>query len=283
MARSSGSRSLPLTSTSNEKARDCGSIPAISPMRTPTLTARAGLCASVSFRTASRIPLAMPTSCISADPRQLVAGQHVDDAGGAERGVHGDESGMASDHFSDDSGFGAKRMAAHGGERGFGRGYRDDGDELSLVGYIQRVQAQNFAGPAHAVVYDEGRFADGDARVRLHRDFIERAGEAAARGIAHHADIAGRSQDGSHQRVERRGVALDRAFEFEALAPREDGNAVVAERSAEDHDVARARVGGRKIYAGRDHAEARGIDEDAVSAAPLHNFRVAGADGHADI
>src|ERR1017187_6789335 len=222
MARSSGSRSLPLTSTSKEKARDCGSMPAISPMRTPTLTARAGLCASVSLRTASRIPLAMPTSCISTDPRQLVAGQHVDDAGGAERRVHGDESGVASDHFADDGGLGAERMPAHGGEDCIGRGRRDDGDELPLVGYIQRVQAQNFAGPAHSVVYGEGCFADGDAGVRLYRDFIERAGEAAARGIAHHADIAGRSQDGSDQRVERRGVALDGAFKFETLPLRED-------------------------------------------------------------
>src|ERR1035438_3340736 len=109
MARSSGSRSLPLTSTSKEKASDCGSIPAISPMRTPTLTARAGLCDSVSLRTASRIPLAMPTSCISANPRQLAAGQHVDDAGGAEGRVHGDEPGMTLDHFSDDGGLGSER------------------------------------------------------------------------------------------------------------------------------------------------------------------------------
>src|ERR1035438_9091124 len=136
MARSSGSRSLPLTSTSKEKARDCGSIPAISPMRTPTLTARAGLCASVSLRTASRIPLAMPTSCISADPRQLVAGQHVDDAGGAEGCVHGNESAMAIDHFADDGGLGAERMAAHGCQYGFGRRRRHDGDKLSFVGDI---------------------------------------------------------------------------------------------------------------------------------------------------
>src|ERR1017187_8847224 len=100
-------------------------------MRTPTLTARAGLCASVSLRTASRIPLAMPTSCISTDPRQLVAGQHVDGAGGAERRVHGDEAGMASDYCSDDGGLRAERMPAHGGEYGFGRRCRDDGDQLS--------------------------------------------------------------------------------------------------------------------------------------------------------
>src|ERR1039458_2645279 len=283
MARSSGSRSLPLTSTSNEKARDCGSIPAISPMRTPTLTARAGLRASVSLRTASRIPLAMPTSCISADPRQLVAGQHVDDAGGAEGRVHGDESRMALDHFSDDRGLRAERMPAHGGEYRFGRRRRDDGDQLPLVGYIKRVQAQNFAGPAHAVVYGEGGFADGDAGMRLHRDLIERAGQTAARGIAHGADIAGRGQDRSHQCVERRGVALDGAFEFEAPALGEDGDAVVAERSAEDHSVAGAGVGGRNIDPGGDHAEARRVDEDAVSAAPLDYFGVAGDDGHADI
>src|ERR1017187_7050070 len=244
MARSSGSRSLPLTSTSKEKARDCGSMPAISPMRTPTLTARAGLRAAVSLRTASRIPLAMPTSCISADPRKLVAGQHVDDAGGAERRVHGDESGMAPDHFADDGGLGAQRMAAHGGEYGLGRGRRDDGDEFSFVGYIQRVQAENFAGSAHPLVDGEGGFADGDAHMRLHGDFIECAGEAATRGVAHHADIAGGVQNGGDPRGERGGAALHGAFEFEALALREDGDAVIAERSAEDHAIARAGVGG---------------------------------------
>src|ERR1019366_5356245 len=74
-----------------------------------------------------------------ANPRKLVAGEHIDDSGCAEGGLHRDHGGVLVGHGADDGGLAAKGVMAHGGEDGVGGVGRDDGDELALVGDIERV------------------------------------------------------------------------------------------------------------------------------------------------
>jgi hypothetical protein len=66
-----------------------------------------------SVATASRIELAIPISCISANPRELISGEHVDDAVRAESGAHRDQSRVRFTNSADHAGFAAKGMGAH--------------------------------------------------------------------------------------------------------------------------------------------------------------------------
>src|SRR5438309_5849396 len=115
IARSSGSKSLPFTSASKQKASESGSMLAMAPIRTPTLVGRAGRRGADSLRTASRIAAATPISCTSADPRQLISGQCVDDAGRPERSAQSYQAGLTGRDGADYGSLAAERMAAHCG------------------------------------------------------------------------------------------------------------------------------------------------------------------------
>src|SRR5512132_2361838 len=74
-----------------------------------------------------------------ADARELLAGQPVDDAVAAEPGAHLHEAVRIADDLADDRRLPAERMRAHGRQQPFRVLRRAEGDELALVGDVQRI------------------------------------------------------------------------------------------------------------------------------------------------
>src|SRR5450759_3089640 len=132
---------------------------------------------------------AEPYATTSANPRELVAGEHVDDSGGAEGGLHGNHGGMPAGHRADDGGVAAQRVVAHGVEHGADDLGGHDGDEFAFVGDIERVEAEEFAGAADHFADGDGGLVEFDADFSEGGDFVDGAGQTAARGIAHAADV----------------------------------------------------------------------------------------------
>ena len=81
--------------------------------------------------------------------------------------------------------------------------------------------------------------------------------------------------------VERRGIAFDGARKRQTLALAHDGDAVVAECTRHQDDIARLAVGAAERHALGHLAHAGGIDVDAVGPAALDHFGVARDDRHA--
>ena len=81
--------------------------------------------------------------------------------------------------------------------------------------------------------------------------------------------------------VERCGIAFDRARKRQALALAHDGDAVVAQCTRYQDNVAGLTVCARERHARGHLAHAGGIDVDAVGSATLDHLGVAGDDRHA--
>ena len=84
---------------------------------------------------------------------------------------------------------------------------------------------------------------------------------------------------GQHRRdepVQRGRVRRDRGLEAQVLAERHDRDTVVADRAAQDHDVAGSRPVAGHVDAGRHDADAGGRDEHAVALALLDDLGVTG-------
>ena len=83
------------------------------------------------------------------------------------------------------------------------------------------------------------------------------------------------------QPMQRSRIAHDRGLEFQALAARHNGHAVIADRPAQQHTIARPRLVGRETNARPHNPDARGIDENAVALAAFDHLGVAGDNGDA--
>ena len=81
--------------------------------------------------------------------------------------------------------------------------------------------------------------------------------------------------------VERRGVAFDGARKRQTLALAHDSDAVVAQCTRYQNDIAGAAVGAAERHARGSLAHAGGIDVDAVGPAALDHLSVARDYGHA--
>ena len=99
-----------------------------------------------------------------------------------------------------------------------------------------------------------------------------------ARRVAQDMRIRRGAEHGRRELVERLRVRSDLHFEPESLPDAHDRHAVQADRAREDDGVAGSRVVGGKIDALRQHADPRGVDEDAVRRSPPDDLRVAGDD-----
>jgi hypothetical protein len=84
---------------------------------------------------------------------------------------------------------------------------------------------------------------DPDATSR--RDLVETGGETAARRVAHRVRVGTRGEDEGGDLVERRGVAHEIRPEVEIEAPREDRDAVIADRSRQTIASPARRTGAR--------------------------------------
>jgi hypothetical protein len=175
------------------------------------------------------------------DARQLLAAEPVHHAAAAKARVHLHEAvgiSMTVPMRAPP----AQRVRAHGGQQGSAAS-RANGHQLALVGHVQRVQAQQFAGGGHLGLHGNVGLAQQHAHLRLARDFVERGGQAAARGVAQHMQQRGvgqRLQHRLHQGVQGRAVGDDGGLELQRLAQRHHRHAVLAQRARDQHRIARA-------------------------------------------
>ena len=82
---------------------------------------------------------------ISADPRQLLAGEHVDHPPAPDGADAGDHS-LTRPDGADDRGAGGEREGGEDCERARRGIGRNEGDEPPLIGDIERIEAEQFAG-----------------------------------------------------------------------------------------------------------------------------------------
>jgi len=82
----------------------------------------------------------------SADPGQGIADEHVNDPTTTERGPQDDDPGRVSHHLADERRLPPERVGPQHGYGGLGLFLRDHGDELALVGHVERVDAEQVAG-----------------------------------------------------------------------------------------------------------------------------------------
>src|SRR5579883_649641 len=73
-----------------------------------------------------------------------------------------------------------------------------------------------------------------------------------------------------------RGVALNGGFEGQSLALRENGNAMIANRTAENHSITRSCLIGRKMQSARHDTDSRSVDEQAVPMTFLDDLCITG-------
>src|SRR5664279_1895935 len=214
----------------------------------------------------------------SADARQLLAGEPVDHALAADARRHAHETRRVGDHFADHHGVAAEWMAAKDAEQTRGVFCRHDCDKLALVGDVQGIETEQFTGPENFRQDRYGGFVEPHPHGGLVADLVERRRQTAAGRIAQYADGRHGGHHVGDQAVERRGIRHDGGFEFEAGPVRHDGDAVIAHAAGDQDCIAGARALARNFNAGRHHADAGGVDEEAVGLAALDHLGVAGDD-----
>ena len=80
--------------------------------------------------------------------------------------------------------------------------------------------------------------------------------------------------------MQRRRVARDGAFEFEAFALGQYRDSMISDRPAQQHAISRPRLIGGEPHAGRDESNSRSVHEQSVAASFFHDLGVAGDDNH---
>ena len=193
---------------------------------------------------------------------------------------HDDRPGCVGGDHADARRVAPERVRAQRGERAHRAALgRDERDQLALVGDAAAGRARaarRRRAPRRA--RDRG-LVDLDAELARARRSRQRRRQAAARRVAHGVDVrAGREQRRAPARAAAR-CRCEVALELEALALRQDRDAVIADRAR--------RAGSRRRAAparepsctpGGTSADAGGVDEDLVAVAALDDLGVAGDD-----
>ena len=113
-------------------------------------------------------------------------------------------------------------------------------------------------------------------------DLAQRRGQPAARRIAQDPGIGSDVQQGADERQDRRRVGAQRGLERDAVARHHHRDAVVADRTGDQQDVAGRRPLGTHVDAVANPADGRGVDVDPVALAPVDHLRVPGHHRSAD-
>ena len=171
-------------------------------------------------RPATRQPLEVMATAASANPRQLLPGQPVHVAPATEGGFHLDKVVGVFDHLADDGRVLSLGVGAHGGQHAFGGFSGAEAHQLTFVGDVERVQAEDFAGGADRFAHRQAAFFDHQSDAGLAGNFVQRGGQAAAGGVAQYVDVRLGGEDGRHQAVQRRRVGLDGGLEAQPFPQR---------------------------------------------------------------
>ena len=184
-------------------------------------------------------------------------------------------------HLSDQRGVLAQRMCTHRRQQRRRVRAGANGNQLALVGHVERVQPQQFAGGGDHRLDRNCALSQHHADTGLAGNFVQGGGEAAARRVAQAADVGTRGQHRCDQAVQRRGVGNNRGVERQVLALAHDGHAMVAHGARDQHHIARSGAVAAEFQALGQHADGGGGDENAVALAAFHHLGVACYHRHA--
>src|ERR1700690_734164 len=95
----------------------------------------------------------------------------------------------------------------------------------------------------------QGTLVQFDPNLGTLGDLVESTGDAASRGIAHTADVASYAKYIGDQCVQTGAVALDLSFELQPFGLRQNGDAVIANRTAQENFVSGPGTIGGKVDA----------------------------------
>src|SRR5262249_58341229 len=111
-----------------------------------------------------------------ADPRKLLALQHVDDPTSAHAGPQHDESRRVVDDCADNTCVAALGMATHRGQDPLGIGLRYDRQHLALVGDVERIEAEQLTHAADRLGGGDGGLVQYDPDARPMRNLLQPRG-----------------------------------------------------------------------------------------------------------
>ncbi len=158
---------------------------------------------------------------------------------------------------------------------------RDDGDELALVGDVQWVDAEQFAGAIDHGRHRKSLLFEQDPEAAGLGQLVAHGAYPAARRITHPSGGRGRRHQQLHQRADRGGVGGDVGLDGQIAPGEHHRHAVIAHRPRQQHLVSGAHRQRRQRAARGDDAGPGGGDEQAVGRALGHHLGVAGDDLHA--
>ena len=126
-------------------------------------------------------------------------------------------------------------------ERSVGQIRSDHREELSFIGDVQRIQAQQLACAADFVAHRNPVFGEQNPETAIARQFIQRRRGAPARRIAHPANArpGGRGHR-FNQRQDGTRVRPQIGFEIQFIARQKNGDPVIADGSGKQNLIARA-------------------------------------------
>ncbi len=175
----------------------------------------------------------------SADARQGIADQHVDDPAAAVAGGHQHRACRLLANFSDDAGFLAAGSLRATHRAPHQRSREPPPPETGLhwrcaTGRARAIRRRRALRHAPAT----GLPAD-DCQAAIARQFVQRRGDAAARRITHPANPGRRGREqGLDQRKHGASVGAQVGFEVEIPARQQNRDSVIADRAGKQHFVA---------------------------------------------
>ena len=174
-------------------------------------------------------------------------------------------------------------MAAHRVEHLVGVGLVDDRNESAFARYVHRIEAEDLAGSADSVAHRYRLLVDDYFDARGFRQFVDNAGDTAARRIARASDRAAAGEHERNQSVKRSAVTDYSGVESESFARRYHGNPVISYRTAHHNGVSRTCTLWSQAKIGLNDTDAAGRNEQPVALATLDNFGVGCDDWHAGL
>src|ERR1017187_3270364 len=174
---------------------------------------------------------------------ELLAEHDVQNARTADLGLHQHHAGMIGNHLSDHGSFAAQRVLTHALDNFIRCFSGNDRDQLALVGHVERIESQYFAGALDSFADWNSALLQQHSDLQLDGNFIQGGSYAAASWIAQAAD-SGDVLAAHHftRAMESPALAFNRPFKLQVLPLRHGRHAVIADESAEDDLVARTRA-----------------------------------------
>ena len=212
----------------------------------------------------------------SANPRKLLAGKHVHDAGAPNAGLHQDIARMIGGDFADNGGLLAKRVRTHRSKNATRVGSRKNREEFTFIGDIKRIETENLACSLDFFADRNFGFIEQHPHPRRLCNFAQRAGDASAGGIPQDVNIFTFIQDRLDETIERCGIAGNFRLEFQPFAHRHDGDAMHGDGSIDDDLVTRLRTRWLDVDARAHNTNTSGVDEKFIRFPAIDNFRVPG-------